>query len=217
MECFHHAERFENSYHDPRAFRFDLNALLAAVSSVGEIAQKEIEKRGDIAQWNAVREPFKSDRWLGAVRQARNATLHQRAIFDGSRVHIGLYRGRRHKLSLSADVRGDLHSADILRRWSRSDAGLLFLDPEHSAIGEQYGVWRTYWIDEISDSEDVLLVMRRALIRTHDLLVAAHRMYEVDVKPLPDDFYLSAEGLAQVNVLLESDVDPTLPKVWGWE
>jgi len=217
MECFHNAERLEDEYHDPRAFRFNLNALLASINSVSAIAQKEIEKKGDVARWNAAREPFKNDPWLGAVKGARNVTLHQKAIFDGSKVHMGLYRGRRLKLAVSQEIRADIHSSDILQHWNESELGRMFLDPGHSAIGEQYGVRREYWIDEVSKSEDVLIAIRRALIRAHDLIAIAHGIYGVKVEHIPDDYYLSPEGLARVSVLLESDVDPTLPKKWGWE
>lgn len=55
IECFHNIERLESEYHDPRAFRFNLNAVLSSINSVGAIAQKEIEKKGDVARWNTVR------------------------------------------------------------------------------------------------------------------------------------------------------------------
>lgn len=216
MECFHHAESLEREYHDPRTFRFSLNALLTSLSSVSAIAQKEIEKKGDVGRWNVVREPFRNDPWLSAAKGARNVTLHQKAIFDGSKVDMGLYRGRRLKLTYRQDIRGDVHSSEILQLWGESELGRMFLDTEHSAIGEQYGVWRKYWIKEVSDDEDVLTAIRRALIRAHDLVVAAHGIYGVELQHISDDC-LNPADLAEVSVLLESDIDPTLPKKWGWE
>lgn len=216
MECFHHAESLEREYHDPRTFRFSLNALLASLGSVSAIAQREIEQKGDVERWNIVREPFKSDPWLGAAKGARNITLHQKAIFDGSKVDMGLYRGRRHKLSFRQEIRGDIHSSEILKFWNESKLGRMFLDPTHSAINEQYGVWRRYWIKEVSTDEDVLTAMRRALIRAHDLVVAAHDIYGVQLEHISDD-WLDPADLAKVSVLLESDIDPSLPKKWGWE
>lgn len=162
------------------------------------------------------RESFKNDQWLRSIKRARNTTLHQKAIFDGSQVEIGLYRGRRHKLSLGAKVRGDVHSQVLLEKWISSSAGQLFIDPDHSAIGEQYGVWRQYRIKELSETEDVLTIVRRGLVRVHDMLTVAHRMYGIHAPELPDQTLLSAESLARVSVLLESDVDPTLPATWGW-
>lgn len=97
-----------------------------------------------------------------------------------------------------------------------SDAGKLFLNPEHTAIGEQNGVWRRYHIKELSETEDVLTASRRGLIRAHDTLVAAHRLYGIEAGQLPDNLVISPERLALESVLLESDVDPQLPIKWGW-
>jgi hypothetical protein len=216
MECFHVAQRFDAEYHDPRAFRFNLNALVTAISSVREILQKEMEQRGSVSSWNEIRQPFKDDLWLNAIKRARNTTLHQKAIFDGSEADVGLYRGRQHKLSIGAKVAGDTHSRVLLEQWIKSDAAELFLDPEHSAIGEQYGVWRRYHIKELSETEDVLTAVRRGLIRAHDMLAVAHQMLGLEAGHLPDEVFLTAESLAQVSVLLESDLDPTLPVKWGW-
>ena len=100
--------------------------------------------------------------------------------------------------------------------WTTSEIGRLLLDEEHSALGEQYGVWRKYNIEVISKTEDVLTMTRRGSIRSHDMLAAAHRLYEVETGNIPDDNLLSEDGLAAVTVLLESDMDPTLPSKWGW-
>lgn len=215
MECLHNMERLESEYHDPKVFRFSLNALLASLGSVSAIVQKEIEQKGDVDKWNVAREPFKKDPWLGAAKGARNVTLHQKAIFDGSKVYMGLYRWRRLKLTFIKDIPGDIHSSEILKWWCDSEAGRMFLDSEHSALGEEYGVLREYWIKEISTKEDTLTAMRRALIRAHDLVAVAHGIYSVQLEHISDD-WLSTAALNEVRVLLESDVDPTLPKKWGW-
>lgn len=216
METFAAHRRLEAEYHDPRAFRYNLNAFLASVSSIHQILQKEIEQRGDVQQWNELRDPFKSDFWLNSLSRARNVTLHQQAIFDGSLVHIGLYRWRRHKLSVTQKLPHDVHSKHLLKWFTASELGKLFLDEEHSALGEQYGVWRQYNIAEISKTEDVLTMTRRGSIRSHDMLAAAHRLYSVETGNIDDEHLLSKDGLAQVTVLLESDLDPSLPSKWGW-
>jgi hypothetical protein len=216
METFAANRRLEAEYHDPRAFRYNLNAFLASVSSIQQILQKEIEQRGDVQQWNQGRDPFKNDPWLKALARARNVTLHQQAIFDGSLVHMGLYRWRRHKLSIAQELPHDVSSEHLLKWFINTEMAKLFLDEEHSAFGEEYGVWRTYSIDEISKTEDVLTMTRRGSIRAHDMLAAAHRLYSIETGNIEDDYLLSKGGLADVTVLLESDVDPTLPSKWGW-
>lgn len=216
METFTAHRRLEAEYHDPRAFRYNLNAFLASVSSIRQILQKEIEQRGDVQRWNQVRDPFKNDPWLKALARARNVTLHQQAIFDGSLVHIGMYRWRRHKLSVAQQLPHDVHSERLLKWFSDTDLGKMFLDEEHSAWGEEYGVWRQYNIAEISKTEDVLTMTRRGSIRAHDMLAAAHRLYSIEAGKINDEYLLSKEGLADVMVLLESDIDPSLPSKWGW-
>jgi hypothetical protein len=216
MEAFTAHQRLETEYHDPRAFRFNLNAFLSSVSSIREILQKEIEQRGDVQRWNDVRDPYKNDRWLGALARARNVTLHQQAIFDGSVVEIGMYRWRRHKLSMKLELPHDVPSESLLTWFTATSLGKMFLDEEHSALGEEYGVWRKYFIDEISEEEDVLTMTRRGSIRAHDMIAAAHRLYEVETSNIPDAPLLTRDGLAQTTVLLESDIDPSLPSKWGW-
>lgn len=122
IECFHVANRLDVEYHDPRAFRYNLNALVTALSSVRELLQKEIEKAGRVRDWNKVREPFRKDPWLDAIKVARNTTLHQKAIFDGSQAEVGLYRGRRHKLA----------GADCARRHSQPSSS-------RAVVGERGG------------------------------------------------------------------------------
>ncbi|WP_208739466.1 hypothetical protein [Arthrobacter agilis] len=178
--------------------------------------QKEIEQRGDVQRWNDAKTSFKNDPWLLALAKARNVTLHQQAIFDGSVVQIGLYRWRRHKLSLNLKIPHDVPSEKLLTWFTASPLGKMFLDEEHSALGEEYGVWRQYYIDEISKKEDVLTMTRRGSIRAHDMIAAAHRLYEVETGHIPDSPLLTRDGLAETTVLLESDVDPGLPSKWGW-
>lgn len=216
MEAFHVATRLEVEYHDPQTFRFNLNALLAAMHSIEELLQKEVEQHGDITKWNKLRGDFKTDPWLKGIARGRNTTLHQKAIFDGSRVEIGLFRGRRHKLSLGGDVPHDVPSATLLKRWTDGPESGFFLDEKHSAIGEQYGVWRKYYINEISTTEDVLTHLRRGLIRNHDRLQVAHSIYGIETGYLPDEPYLSLDSIARTTVLLESDLDPSLIEKWGW-
>lgn len=217
MESFRAINQLHDEYHDPQVFRYNLNSFLAAVCSVPELLQKEVEKAGHVQAWNLVKQPLATDEALKAVARGRNTTLHQRAIFDGSEVEIGIFRGRRHKLSLTFQVPHDEHSRSLLARWGDSEAGLMFLDAEHSSIGEQYGVLRRYNIPEMSTTEDVLTVARRAISRTHDLVALAHSaIFGIPVAPFDDDAGLDEASLAEVTILLETDVDPTLVKTWGW-
>jgi len=215
-EANHFLTKLEDEYHDPRAFRYNLNAYLSSINSVVALLTKELEKRGDAQWWKKQREQFDGEPVLKQIARARNTTIHQKAIFDGSEVRIGLYRGRRHKLSTIRDLPGDIKSDALLKFWTESELGKMLLDEEHSAIGEQYGVWRLYHIKELSETEDVLTVCRRALSRAFMWLAAAHEILGVRTADLPEKELVAPDALSKVTVLLESDVDPTLFAKWGW-
>jgi hypothetical protein len=209
--------RLELEYHDPRVYRYNLNAVLSSMAALSEILQKEMEQKGDGDKWKKlIKEPFADDPWLSSITRARNVVIHQRAILNGSRVDIGLFRWRRHKLSMHADLSHDVPSSELLRRWTSSEAGQLFLDEAHSAFGEEYGVWRRYHVAQISETEDTLTHLRRGYIRNHDKLRIAHTCYGINASAFDDRLLLSPESLSNVTVLLESDVDQALWKKWGW-
>jgi hypothetical protein len=99
----------------------------------------------------------------------------------------------------------------------------MMLDKEHSAIGEQYGVRRIYRLrkisDELPDSDkdlDVLEIIRRALLRTHDLLGFTHTMDGQVVGLLSGEEVANPSTYAQITILLESDVRPKLLQLWNW-
>lgn len=215
-EALHAIVRLDKEYHDPRAFRYNLNAFLSSTRSVSHILQFELEKRGDVQWWKERKLPFSDDPVLRRIASGRNTTLHQKAIFDGSRVLIGLYRGRRHKLSVGGNVPHDVPSATLLKWWQDSEGAKLFLDADRSDMGEQYGVWRRYFIKELSATEDALVVCWRAIARTNALIAAAHELVGTKVWVMPEQDLIRSDVLAKVSVLLESDVDPSLITKWGW-
>lgn len=219
-EASHFLLQLQANYHDPRAFRFNLNAVLAAVASTRALLQMEMQKRGLVKEWKVARQPFWDDPVLAAFHRSRNVTLHQEAIYDGSRIDVGLYRGRRMKLSLQQEVRADRTSAEILAH-AIPQLEKVFLDPTHSALGEQGGLERRYFIRELSAEEDALTVSRKALIRSIQMVATAHVVAGVlsaeFLEGNEDDDEEFAAAPTAVTVLLESDVDPSLPGSWGWE
>ena len=219
-EASHFLFQLQANYHDPRAFRFNLNALLAAVASTRALLKMEMQKHGLVEEWRVVREPFWQDPVLAAFHRSRNVTLHQDAIYSGSRIDVGLYRGRRMKLSLQQEVRADRTSAEILAH-AIPQLEKVFLDPTHSALGEQGGLERRYFIRELSSDEDALTVTRKALIRSIHMVATAHVVAGVlpagFLAGLEEDDRELAAAPSSVTVLLESDVDPDLPGKWGWE
>lgn len=215
-EALHFIDTLERQYHDPRLFRFNLNAFLAAIRSAIELLHKEMEQHGDNSAWLPTKERYRDDADLARIATGRNITLHQRAIYDGSRVLVGLFRGRKHKLSVGGQVAHDKSSEQALREWQRSEMAGFFLDEDRSDIGYQYGVWRHYFIKELSDRDDALVACWKAVIRTNDMLADAHRVCGAVPFGVPAEKLLAVDTLLRVTVLLESDLDPSLLERWGW-
>ena len=88
---------------------------------------------------------------------------------------------------------------------------LEMVDPEHSAIGEQYGVRRGWVAPELGE-EDVLSLCDDAWARVGTIVSEAHRYTERYSEPPPEHGHKPEH----CNVLLEMDVNPDLPTKWGW-
>lgn len=226
-EAVYFASQMEAGYHDPQKFRYSLGAFLSAYGSISEIMTKELEATGRWADWKkhltTIPQGIAVNEYGPALTRARNMNIHQKSVFDGSTCQIGLYRGRRHKLSIASDIDWDISSAELIDRLWDSEFGKMMLDMEHSAIGEQYGVRRIYRLRRISDELpgsdkdlDVLEIIRRALLRTHDLLGFTHTMDGQVVGLLNGEEVVNPFTNAQVTILLESDVRPGLLQLWNW-
>ena len=214
-EASYFLREMEGHYHDPKRFRFNLNAYLAAVRATIEILQKEMERLGRVQEWKERSGVFKRDDVLSRFALARNATLHQSAIYDGSKIQAGMFRGRKLKLAMASDVSHDHTTQEILQRVQATGTGF-FIDEEHSALAEQLGVDRKYWIGQISKDEDVLSACRRAFARMTRVMEEAHNMFEMHAGVIDENDILNPAALREITVLLETDVDPGLIDTWGW-
>lgn len=215
IEASHFLSRMEHDYHDPQLFRFNLNAYLSSLRAVTEMLLKETERLGKGPEWKVARQVFSDDTVLAKFTAARNAALHQKAIYDGSQVDAGMFRGRKLKLAFQLHVDHDQKSGEWLKRLQTHAVGL-FIDEKHSVVGEQLGVSRTYIIPKLSAEEDALRASRRAFARMTKVVDAAHKIFGMSGGALEDDQMLNSHDISHIMVLLESDVDPTLPDKWGW-
>ncbi|WP_431836165.1 hypothetical protein [Cellulomonas sp. Y8] len=214
-EAHYFLHRLESDYHHPQLFRYNLNAFVSALRAVHEILAKELERKGEVTWWKERRREFAEDEVLARFARGRNLALHQRSILEGSRVSIGLFRGRRMKLAQETDIQTDEPSDALLRRVLPHFIPFL-VDEEHSAIGEQIGVERLYFVRELSPTEDVLRACFRALARTTGALSEAHNRLGAEHEQVSDEDVLDPRHLAEVSVLLESDLDPEAIDRWGW-
>ena len=201
------------SYHKPNDFRFNLDAFLQALRSVTFMLQKDKSKITDFDDWYTLkRKEMEVNPYLKNVSDARTIIVHQRSLKAKSKIDVGLYRRRRQKLCISFnDLDPFLESELIFSKMVPQFAKIGFIDEEHSALGEQLGIRREWHSEELGDKE-VLLTCYEAYISMCDIMIEAHSFFDLQLVPqsLPEDL------LEKTYVLLESDLDPSLPKKWGW-
>ena len=204
-----------DEFHEPAPFRWNLNAFLQALRSVPEMAQAELAPHpGFKGWWEGHLKTLKEDELLRRFKDGRNFVVHEGALNRRSRVEAGLFRGRRMKLAVSWEVHPDVPSRDVLARIADVFLGSI-LEEGHSAIGEQLGVRRTWVVEELDPDRDGVSVCHAAWARVSHFVADAHRFAGAYFPTIPES---TDEGhdVESVNVLLESDVDPTLHQKWGW-
>ena len=81
-----------------------------------------------------------------------------------------------------------------------------FLDEAHSGVGEKYGVRRT-WISEELGSDNVVTLCDEAWAKIGDVLAKAHAFLGLEAAGPPPH----GHDPSRVDLLTETDVDPTLP------
>jgi len=146
---------------------------------------------------------------LKRLVDTRNLIVKKSMLTPASEIRLGLFRGRRYKLGVGGPIDPFRDSHELLRRACEFYVGF-YIDERHSDIGEQIGVWRKWAVEEIGPDE-VVTHCAGALGYMANLLQEACQLwgavfdasFEV---PHPEVF----------QVLLESDVDPSLPVKWGW-
>ena len=144
---------------------------------------------------------------------SRNEVVHEHNLRLSSTAIVGLYRGKSHKMGISFPATDVFeNSALILKRMIPVFAGqLCFLDERHSAIGEEIGVEREWIVDSISKKE-ILSECLVAFDYMSSVVGEIHHIYKKDLVVSTIDETV----LLKCKVLTESDLDPSLPKQWGW-
>jgi hypothetical protein len=98
----------------------------------------------------------------------------------------------------------------LLRRAEEHYVGL-YIDEEHSAIGEQCGLVRMWVVEEIGD-EEVLKLCFQACRMIGELLNDVQYLVGLEFH-IPNDSRVCPD---YYQVLLETDLNPQLVDEWGW-
>jgi len=198
------------NYHNPWEFQFNLNAFIQAFRNITFMLQAEPNKPTNFEEWYKTKqEDMRANKLLKKFIHARNVVVKQSSLSSKSKAWSGIFRNRKLKLAFGSEVHPFTDTKEYLKKMQKLMIGT-FMDEEHSAIGEQIGVERSWVVEEIGDSE-VVLLCNEALNYMGKLLSEAKILFG------EEDKYENVElNLSPVQVLLESDIDPTLIEKWDW-
>lgn len=213
QEAHYFLSRMLQEYHLPDTFRWNLNAFVQALRGVTFMLQSEMAHVERFETWyKGQQEIMRDDPLLRLFVEGRNCVVHKRMLTRRSIIEVGLFRGRnKFKFGFTGiEVSPDMPSELALKRAVEQFVGFI-LDKEHSAIGEQIGV-RRKWIVEELGTEEVISLCDRAWARIGKVVAGAHALVNAKFEPPPEEVH----DIERACVLLESDVDPSLPRKWRW-
>ena len=171
--------------------------------------QKEFSYREGFREWYRERQDtMKADPLLRKFADGRNIVVKERSLEINSNARVGFFRWRTLKLAFPIDVPVHISSKHLVENIAPITQ---FIDPEHSAIGEQYGVSREWYAPERGEG-NVITLCDLAWVRIGNILSEAHEFAGWHfVSPVDH-----GHKVENCNVLLEMDLDPSLPLKWGW-
>ena len=208
-ETHYFIERMMVEYHEPMAFRYNLNAFLQALRNVTFLLQKDLSHRDGFRDWYRERQDtMREDPLLRKFADGRNIVVKQRSLEINSKAEIGLFRGRTLKLGFPMDVPTHASSRHIVENVAPK-SGLI--GPERIAIDEQYGVRRDWSAPELGEG-NVITLCDLAWVKIGRVLSEAHDFAGWHSLPPVEH----GHRVENCDVLLEMDVDPSLPLKWGW-
>lgn len=202
-------EQMMVQYHNPQPFRWNLNAFIQALRSVTFFLQKELTPFAGFRDWYAhQQDEMRGDELLRKFVEGRNVVVKERNLVVNSTAEIGMFRYRQSKLGMFVPVSPHLPSAYLL---SESAPKLRLIPEEHPAIGEEYGVRRTWQVPELGEG-NVLVLCDRAWSRIGHVVANAHKFLGLGWSPPPPH----GHDPTACDLLTETDVNPALAQKWGW-
>jgi hypothetical protein len=215
-EAHYFLHRMLAEYHEPEPFRWNLNAFLQALRSITLMLQKELSSRDGFEEWyKPHQDAMRADPLLRTFHDGRNIVVHQGVLSQRSKLTAGIFRGREMKVASERELDINRPTAEVLKAVAPAWIGS-FIDAEHSAVDEQIGVERQWILDELDHpGQDVISACHTAWARIGAIVVAAHRWVGADFNT-PGEADAASHLQLDRRVLLESDIDPDLPRRWGW-
>ncbi|GMU80421.1 MAG: hypothetical protein AMXMBFR47_02920 [Planctomycetota bacterium] len=210
-EAYYFACRAADEYHMPITFRYNVNACLTALRSTRDYLPQEGKAiSGFKPWWKEEKRKLEDDPILKLLTDARNVVVHRETLSPKSTASVGMFRGREFKLGLNVDLDPFEPSRSIFKRVVPLMTGV-FVDNAHAAIGEELGIQRV-WIADLLGDKEVIATLFDALSRVERGIIHVHNLAG-DASATP---VIKPPRAGDYAVMLETDVDPGLPKKWGW-
>lgn len=201
------------SYHKADDFRFNLHAFIKSLREVTFMLQNAKDKIRNFDKWYEQKQnEMKENLLLKKLSDSRTIIVHKSMLKPKSKINVGLYRGRRLKLGIELPISNPfIDSQRLFNHYIPRFEKLGFIDEGHSALNEQLGIKRQWYCAQLGD-EEILLTCYHAYQHICGIVCEAHSFFGYEF--IPQGF---PEGYIDgVTVILESDVNPSLPKKWGW-
>lgn len=181
-----------------------------------EMVRLDMEKENENAWRNERVGRVLADELFSQFNLARNFVIHRGSLIRSSEIEVGLFSYRRMKLAINTELKTDEPSHHLITRIAGSDAAALFVDPERLFIGEQIGLRRVYREPQLSNEHDVLTASDLIFKQLCELVDDCHQHLGV---PIDDDAHdcCQSHDVEEHAILLEMDIDPSLPGKWGWD
>lgn len=214
LETGYFLHQMIEQYHHPFEFRCNLNAFLTSWLSISDYMRKEGGSGNrDFSKWfNARLDALKGNELINRFKDHRDLIVHTRMLAMQSTAEMGLFRGRTFKLGFGGNVNVFERSEDLLARVKKFATGL-FIDEGHCALGEQLGIRRVWIVPELGN-EDVVELAIQAFRIAESFVDEAHAQLGISQGK---DQPVQLPDADKYSVLLETDLDPTLIKQWGWD
>lgn len=209
-EAIYFLSKMTENYHNPWEFQFNLNAFIQAYRNITFMLQAEKNKPSTFEAWyKNKQDEMRTIPLMRNFVEARNIVVKRSSLSSKSKAQLGLFRGYELKLVFISDIPPFSDTKALLQKTQEMMIGT-FIDEEHSAIGEQLGVERSWIVEELGDSE-VILLCQEVINYMGKLIKEAKQLFELD-----EEFEEININLPPIQILLETDLDPSLINKWGW-
>ena len=212
IEAWHFLTTLVDQYHNAKLFRWYLNAFIQSLRNVTFMLQAEKKKFPDFENWYAAQQQvMKQNTLLNKFKEGRNIVVKQRMLKAKSTAFAGIFRRERMKLGMDGFTLDPFTNSTELLDKAKTFFIPFMMDEGHSAIDEQIGIKRIWIVEEIG-TEEIASLCCKAWLAIGDIVSNAHEALGFEFsRPT-----LVIERLESKYILLESDLDPTLPQQWGW-